>query len=169
MPMFPTISLTSATADRAGSKLSQLTKIDLFAGLRPSELGDLARLFYLVTVRPGHALEVQDTPVRWWNVITSGHARVERDGTPLGLLGPGESWSEHSLLSQQRSSISVVALSPVSALSLSQRQFFGLRRTHPVLHGRMVARAAASADRLALPVYRALVHMERAGAPEAAW
>jgi CRP-like cAMP-binding protein len=146
----------------SSSKISHVREIDLFDGATPSELGDLARAFTLSTARPGESLEVQDTPVRWWNLIVSGHALVERDGTPLGLLGQGESWSEHSLLNHQRSPIGVVALSPVTVLSVTRRRFFGLCNNDHSLRGRIVARSATSADRLAMPVYRALVHMEEA-------
>jgi CRP-like cAMP-binding protein len=146
------------------TNLSILREMDLFGDALPSELGDLARMFSKIDARPGQALEVQDTRVRWWNLIVSGHALVERDRTPLGLLGHGESWSEHSIMNGQRSPISVVALSPVRALSITAWDFHGLARSHPVLYGRIAARSATSADRLALPVYRALVHMERAEA-----
>jgi len=108
-------------------------------------------------------VQAQDVPVRLWHVITGGHAVVQRDGTPIGLLGRGDSWSEHSLLNRQRSPIAVVALSPLTLLTLSLRQFFEIPEHHPVLAGRLVARSATSADRLALPVFNALVHLRGAG------
>ncbi|HUC04553.1 MAG TPA: cyclic nucleotide-binding domain-containing protein [Acidimicrobiales bacterium] len=144
------------------STISYLRRIDLFDGSSPSELGTMARMFERIAVRPGDALEVQDAPVRWWHVIAGGHAVVERDGTPLGLLGAGASWSEHSLFNHDRSPIGVVALSPVTVLALDARRFFALLDNFPAVGARVVARAASSADRLALPVYRALVHMDRA-------
>lgn len=91
-------------------------------------------------------------------MITAGHAVVSRDDTPIGLLGRGDSWSEHSLLNQLRSSIAVVALSPLTMLTLGQRAFFQIPDDHPLLAGRLVARSACSADRLALPVLNALAH-----------
>jgi len=146
----------------AESKISLLRGIDLFDGTTPSELGDLARTFTLMRVRPGEMLERQDTPVARWHVIVNGHALVERDDTPLGLLGVGQSWGEHSLLNRQRSPISVVAFSPMTVLSVARRAFLALPPRHPVVAERIVTRSATSADRLALPVYRALVHMEEA-------
>ncbi len=96
-------------------------------------------------------IQAQDVPVRLWHVILGGHAVVQRDGTPIGLLGRGDSWSEHSLLNRLCSPIAVVALSPLTLLTLSRRQFFEVPEQYPVLAGRLVARSAASADRLALP------------------
>jgi signal-transduction protein with cAMP-binding, CBS, and nucleotidyltransferase domain len=136
----------------------------LFAGLPGNELEELAAECELCTAHPGQVVQAQDVPVRNWHVITSGHAVVQRDGTPIGLLGQGDSWSEHSLLNQMRSSIAVVALSPLTLLTLSRRRFFAVPERHPVLAGRLVARSATSADRLALPVFNALVHLDLARA-----
>jgi CRP-like cAMP-binding protein len=138
-----------------------LADLELFAGLDAEELDSLAHRLELTRARPGQTLETQDVPVRQWSLIVEGHAVVARDGTPLGLLGRGQSWNEHSMLHQQRCAISVVALSPVTLLSLDQERFFAIPEQHPVLAGRLVARSATSPDRLAQPAFNALVHMER--------
>src|SRR5580658_4379506 len=139
-----------------------LRSLDLFAGLPDSELEELAARCGISTAHPGQVIQAQDVPVRMWHVITGGHAVVQRDRTPIGLLGRGDSWSEHSLLNQVRSSIAVVALSPLTLLTLSRRAFFEIPEHHPVLAGRLVARSASSADRLALPVFNALKHLSAA-------
>ena len=136
--------------------LGPLRSLTLFAGLPDSELEELADRCSLSTAHPGQVMQAQDVPVRMWHVITDGHAIVQRDGTPIGLLGRGDSWSEHSLLNQLPSSIAVVALSPLTLLTLNRRAFFEIPEHHPVLAGRLVARSATSADRLALPVFNAL-------------
>jgi signal-transduction protein with cAMP-binding, CBS, and nucleotidyltransferase domain len=140
-----------------------LRPLELFAGLADSELREIAARCDISTAHPGQVVQAQDVPVRFWHVIAGGHAVVQRDDTPIGLLSRGESWSEHSLLNQVRSSIAVVALSPLSLFTLSLRQFFEIPEHHPVLAGRLVARSATSADRLALPVFNALVHLGLAG------
>lgn len=137
-----------------------LRSMGLFAGLPADELEQLAAECEVCTAHPGQVVQAQDVPVRYWHVVAGGHAVVQRDGTPIGLLGRGDSWSEHSLLNQLRSSIAVVALSPLTLLTLSARRFFSIPERHPVLAGRLVARAATSADRLALPVFNALVHLD---------
>jgi CRP-like cAMP-binding protein len=136
-----------------------LRSLELFAGLPRAELREIATRCAFSTAHPGQVVQAQDVPVRMWHVITNGHALVQRDGTPIGLLGRGDSWSEHSILNGLRSSIAVVALSPLTLLTLSQREFFEIPEHHPVLAGRLVARAASSADRLALPVFNALLHL----------
>jgi CRP-like cAMP-binding protein len=136
-----------------------LRPLALFAGFPEDELEEIAARCSISTVHPGQVVQAQDVPVRMWHVIAGGHAVVQRDGTSIGLLGQGDSWSEHSLLNQLRSSIAVVALSPLTLLTLSQRAFFEVPENHPVLAGRLVARSANSADRLALPVFNALAHL----------
>jgi CRP-like cAMP-binding protein len=138
---------------------STLRSLTLFAGLPGAEIEELAARCAISTAHPGQVVQAQGVPVRMWHVITGGHAVVQRDGTPIGLLGRGESWSEHSILNGLRSSIAVVALSPLTLLTLSERAFFEIPELHPVLAGRLVARAATSPDRLALPVFNALLHM----------
>ncbi len=139
-----------------------LRAMDLFAGLPSHELDELATRGHISSAHPGQVVQAQDVPVRLWHVIVGGHAVVQRDSTPIGLLGRGDTWSEHSLLNQLRSPIAVVALSPLTLLTLSRRQFFEIPEQHPVLAGRLVARSAtsaASADRLARPVFDARVHL----------
>ena len=136
-----------------------LRSLKLFAGLPGVEIEELAARCAVSTAHPGQVIQAQGVPVRMWHVITGGHAVVQRDGTPIGLLGRGDSWSEHSILNGLRSSIAVVALSPLTLLTLSERDFFEIPEHHPVLAGRLVARAAFSADRLALPVFNALLHL----------
>ncbi len=136
-----------------------LRSVELFAGLPDSELEEVAASCSISTAHPGQVVQAQDVPVRMWHVITDGYAVISRDGTPIGLLGRGDSWSEHSLLNQVRSPLAVVALSPLTLLTLNQREFFEIPDHHPVLAGRLVARSACSEDRLALPVLNALAHI----------
>ena len=149
----------SPHAETEGDPADALRSMELFAGLPDGELEEIAALCDVSTAHPGQVVQAQDVPVRLWHVISGGHAVVQRDGTPIGLLGRGDSWSEHSLLNGLRSSIAVVALSPLTLFTLRLRQFFAIPETHPVLAGRLVARSATSADRLALPLFNALVDL----------
>ncbi|HEY2213450.1 MAG TPA: cyclic nucleotide-binding domain-containing protein [Acidimicrobiales bacterium] len=147
--------------DQWDTVAAALRSMAFFDGLPPAELAEVAQAFRLSSVRPRQLLEAQDAPVRRWQMIASGHVVVRRDEVPLGLLGAGESWSEHSVLNRYRSPISVVALSPTTVLSVDEQRFWGLVADHQAFRERIVARSAASADRLALPFLRALMHMER--------
>jgi CRP-like cAMP-binding protein len=133
-----------------------LRSMALFAGLPAAEMQEVALHCTISTAHPGQVIQAQDVPVRMWHIIIGGHAIVQRDGTPIGLLGRGDSWSEHSLLNQLRSAIAVVALSPLTLFTLDRRALLEISQRHPVLAGRLVTRSASSADRLALPVFNAL-------------
>jgi CRP-like cAMP-binding protein len=148
----PATSGTAPTPEMLGA-------LALFDRLPGAELDQLCCLLSLSSAKPGTVLAAQDVPVRRWQLLVAGHGVVERDATPVGLVGAGDSWCEHSLLNDLRSPIGVVALSPVSLLSVSKEQFFTLPEDHPLLAGRLVARSATSADRLALPVLNALIHL----------
>jgi signal-transduction protein with cAMP-binding, CBS, and nucleotidyltransferase domain len=140
-----------------------LRSLDLFAGLPSHELDELATRCDVSSAHPGQVIQAQDVPVRLWHVIVGGHAVVQRDGTPIGLLARGDTWSEHSLLNGLPSPTAVVALSPLTLLTLSRRRFFEIPEQHPVLAGRLVARSATSADRLALLVVNAPAHLSGGG------
>jgi signal-transduction protein with cAMP-binding, CBS, and nucleotidyltransferase domain len=142
-----------------GDLVDRLAAIALFAGLDRPELRAITARCDLAVAHPGQVVQAQDVPVRRWHLVTAGHVVVQRDGVPIGLLSCGDSWGEHSLLNQQRSPMTVVALSPTTLLSLRDREFFAIPEEHPVLAGRLVARSALSPDRLALPVFNALAHI----------
>jgi CRP-like cAMP-binding protein len=149
----------TAPSPDSDDDLALLHSLELFAGLPDGELEEIAARCSISTAHPGQVVQAQDVPVRMWHVITAGHAVVRRDATPVGLLGRGQSWSEHSLLHGVPSSIAIVALSPLRLVTMSRRAFFGIPDHHPLLAGRLVARAAYSPDRLAIPVFNALAHL----------
>lgn len=136
-----------------------LPSMALFAGLPQGELAEFAGLCQLAVAHPGQVVQAQDVPVRRWYVVAGGHALVQRDATPIGLLVRGDSWSEHALLNHLRSPMAVVALSPLVLLTLDAREFFAIPEHHPVLAGRLVARSATAPERLTLPVFNALRHL----------
>jgi CRP-like cAMP-binding protein len=148
----------SGPVQAASDTVELLHTLPLFDGLPEREIHDLAALCDVATAHPGQVVQAQDVPVRRWHLITVGHAVVQREGMAIGLLARGDSWAEHSLLNQLPSSITVVALSPLTLLTLRVREFFAIPEDHPVLAGRLVARSAVSADRLAVPVFNALAH-----------
>ena len=121
----------SPHAETHGDPADALRSMELFAGLPKGELEEIAALCDIATAHPGQVVQAQDVPVRLWHVIAAGHAVVQRDDTPLGLIGRGGSWSEHSLLNGLRSSIAVVALSPLTLFTLRLRQFFAILKATP--------------------------------------
>jgi len=155
------VSAVSSDLDQWHTVVTAMGSMPLFAGLPSCEVATMAQTFTLSKARPRQLLEAQGAPVHRWQMIASGHVVVRRDEVPLELLTDGDSWSDHSLLNRHRSPISVVALSPTTVLSVGEQDFWVLVNEHETFRERIIARSATSADRLALPFLRALIHMER--------
>jgi CRP-like cAMP-binding protein len=75
-------------------------------------------------------------------VLTAGEADVNRGGSALGRLEPGDHAGEMSLLDGSPASATVVATSDVEALVLYQRDFDNLLETIPSLGRRLLASLA---------------------------
>ena len=103
----------------ATTPLAALRTMALFAGLPEAELEEFAAGATSPPPTRARSCRPRTCPSASGTSSAAGHAVVQRDGTPLGLLGRGDSWSEHSLLNRLRSSIAVVALSPLTLLTLS--------------------------------------------------
>ena len=65
--------------------------------------------------------------------ITSGTADVVHDGTVVNTLGPGDHFGEIAVLSGGRRSASVVATSPLTLVTVFNREIWRLEREAPEL------------------------------------
>jgi CRP-like cAMP-binding protein len=64
-------------------------------------------------------------------LIEEGSAEVSVDGTSIGQVGPGEVVGEVAVLASGVRTASVVAVSPVRAMSFFKRDIWALERTAP--------------------------------------
>ena len=64
-------------------------------------------------------------------LVEDGTADVSVDGTSVGRVGPGEVIGEVAVLASGRRTASVVATSPVRAISFFKRDVWALERTAP--------------------------------------
>jgi CRP-like cAMP-binding protein len=64
-------------------------------------------------------------------VIVSGQVRVERDGTRINTLGPGEFFGEIALLDGGPRTATVTADEPTRLLVLTHREFHSLMEEFP--------------------------------------
>ena len=64
-------------------------------------------------------------------LIEEGAAEVSVDGASVGRIGPGEVVGEVAVLASGRRTASVVATSPIRAISIFKRDVWGLERTAP--------------------------------------
>ena len=64
-------------------------------------------------------------------LVEEGWADVSVDGATVGQVGPGELIGEVAVLASGRRTASVVATSPMRAISLFKRDIWALERTSP--------------------------------------
>lgn len=64
-------------------------------------------------------------------LVEDGSAEVSVDGTGVGAVGPGEVIGEVAVLASGRRTASVVATSPMRAISFFKRDVWALERTAP--------------------------------------
>ena len=72
-------------------------------------------------------------------LVEEGSAEVLVDGTRVGQVGPGEVIGEVAVLASGRRTASVVASSPMRAISFFKRDVWALERTSPEAVRRLLA------------------------------
>src|SRR5262245_11272901 len=97
-----------------------LARNPLFAGLDPSELGDLEAAMRLKEYGEGHVICRQGESAESLFVIVDGFARVLVDDRPAALLRRGDVVGEMSLVTGEPRSATVVAAVPTTVLELSR-------------------------------------------------
>lgn len=95
--------------------------LELFAGVPATELGDLASRLAPRHVARGETLMRQGEPGDWFALVSEGEATIslqDPHGTrPLGRVGPGSILGELALLRTAPRSATVIATTPLSALT----------------------------------------------------
>ncbi len=110
-----------------------LRTVPLFSGMTDRSFEAIAALASGVTFDAGQELVRQGDPGEDFFIITSGRARVERDGGLLRDLGPGDFLGEISLVDGSPRTATVVALEPIRALTIQRAGFLDLIERIPVL------------------------------------
>ena len=106
----------------------------LFSDLSKKERKAISRLFTPpLTVAQGTVLAREGELGREAMLISSGTARVERDGNKVATLGPGEFFGELALLTGARRIAMVTAETDMVVAALSRQEFAALLDTSPKL------------------------------------
>jgi CRP/FNR family cyclic AMP-dependent transcriptional regulator len=122
--------------------VSTLAGVDLFAGLSPKVLGRIAEAGHESRYEPGASVVVQGDSVSGFkafspngvemHVVLEGAARVDVNGLPVTVLGPGKYFGELSLIDGGPRSADVVAdVDGLRTLALSKWTFEDLIEKHP--------------------------------------
>lgn len=138
--------VTEETQQRQGDKAQEerdrrtrvLGRIDLFERLTEDERAELAQSLRYAPFSVGEALTQQGAEAHWLYIIETGRVAVRiRDDSGLekevAQLGAGEFFGERSLLTGDRRSATIVALTPVECWRLDKSAFEQLLERRPEL------------------------------------
>jgi CRP/FNR family cyclic AMP-dependent transcriptional regulator len=131
------------------SKEDLLRRTPVFDGCSQREIQRICRLAEVLPVRSGHPLVRQGQTGREFFLILEGRARVERDGLPVAMLGPGQFFGELSLIDGGACNATVTAEGAMEILLIGRREFSGLLDEAPALRRKLLlglARRLRDAD-----------------------
>ena len=132
---------------------SALARCTLFEDLTEKELKAVAALTKERRADPDEVIAEQGSGGIGFFVVGDGTARIERDGRPLGQIGPGGSFGEVALLDNRgnRRSASVIAETPMTLYAMSAWAF------RPMLeeNGAIAIKIATGLARMLNDVYAA--------------
>lgn len=124
----------------AESTLSALGRSRLFAGLSAGELLRLQRVAVGRHAEPGEVIVPQEELVDGLFVVLSGTLTTDRDGEPVGRLGPGDPFGEHALV-EGVSDLRIVAETPSALLCFPTAALQSLLGADPHIASRLALNA----------------------------
>lgn len=132
---------------RRDGKVELLRNIPLFAACSTRELQRIAAIADELDIREGKILTRQGGPGREMFVLLDGTVKVERNGTQVNTLGPGDFLGEGALVLGKPRNATITATSPLRVLVISDANFKQLltedARISTKVHETLAARAPA--------------------------
>ena len=111
--------------------VNALAKVDLFSGLSPQDLQEVAAMAKELDFAAEEALTEEGTKGARFYVLLEGEVDVCVGDDVVNKLGAGDSFGEISLIDGEPRSATIVARTRVRTLSLSSWNFRPLLREHP--------------------------------------
>lgn len=144
-----------------------LAQFPLFAGLPPADLAQVTQLLNRRSVSAGTLLMASEQPGEFAYLIIEGTVKIVAemaDGkqTILAFLGAGDMVGEMSLIDSAGRSATVIAIEPLSVLTMDRASFTKCLRTLPDLTYNLV-RMLCARLRLANEQIRSLSSLDVAG------
>jgi CRP-like cAMP-binding protein len=109
----------------------QLASVPLVAGLETRVRRRLAEIGKRRMYAPGEEIVREGTTGTALYILLSGRARVDRDGSQIGELGPGDFFGELALIEEHPRSATVVATDETECLLFPAWEFTALLEEHP--------------------------------------
>jgi CRP/FNR family transcriptional regulator, cyclic AMP receptor protein len=118
---------------RTKTEVDLLRGVDLFEELSKSELRKVAGLAKPFTFVAGESVTEEGTPGGRFHVIQTGTAKVVAGGRTRATLGPGEYFGELSLIDGEPRSATVVAVEPLTTISIAEWNLRPLLKSQPTI------------------------------------
>ena len=112
-------------------KVELLGRMPIFSQCSKRELGQVAAMTVPAEIKSGAVLTRQGASGGLAYVIASGRAEVNRDGTTLAMLGPGDVVGELSLIDGEPRSATVTARTDLAVLEIDGRDLQRLLKKAP--------------------------------------
>ena len=122
---------------------AQLATVPLFSRCTRSDLKIVARHVETLSVSDGRMLCRSGDTGDALFVLLAGTARVERDGSEVAVLGPGDYFGELSLLDPGPRAATVTVTSDAELAVLGVRMFRVLLRDVPTISAKLLADLAS--------------------------
>jgi CRP/FNR family cyclic AMP-dependent transcriptional regulator len=107
-------------------KLQMLRRVPLFTQCKGEPLDLISRLADEVDVPDGYTLMRQGDIAQEFFLIVDGRVRIERDGSTVATLGPGDYLGEIALISEGPRTATAVTEGPAKLLVITHRGFNSL-------------------------------------------
>ena len=123
---------------RKNAKIELLKRVPLFARCSRRELAQIALLSSELNLPAGRTLMTEGEPGREFFVLAEGQVEVRRKGRRVRELSDGDFLGEIALLTDLPRTATVTALTPVTVLLLTARDFRTLMREVPSLQPKVI-------------------------------
>jgi CRP/FNR family cyclic AMP-dependent transcriptional regulator len=130
-------------ATHTDQKLELLKHVPLLSELGRREIEEVGRLTEEIDVAAGKVLMREGEIGQEFYVIVDGSVRIDRAGTLVKTLGPGDFFGEIALVDGGPRTATATTESPAKMLVVGHREFHSLMDTYPSIQS-CVLRALAS-------------------------
>ena len=129
-------------------KLTLLSKVPLLAGLGRKDLEEVGRLADEVSLPEGRVAAREGASGEEFFVIIEGSVRIDRGGTHVADLGPGEFFGELAMLGKVPRNPTVTCTTPCRFLVVGHREFNSLLASYPSIQNAVLHAVAQRISRI---------------------
>ncbi len=124
-------------------KLDLISRVPLFSGCTPGDVEWIGALADRVDLAADHVIFREGATAHEFIVVVDGALRVERHGSVINRLGPGDFAGEIALVDGGPRTATVIADVPSSVLVIGHREFHSLMTRRPSIELQVLQALAA--------------------------